>query len=757
MKRILSFVLLAIYACIPLAVKAQGQDPTTHKWNGNPVNEVINPSNPEKKIVYLYNVGTGKFLNAGSYWGTALVGFSTGMTITIKKSTVAKRYQMIGPLKTTEGQYIAFGRRRDTPGFDDPGNYNRAYVDRGVEYNTKVTPNPYAKQEKYINGVLDWQFEETAPNSKTYRISVYNDEMDQGMGGKRYLQMTKVLKDKIYPISYPASIAHSDKTCQWKIVTRADLKAAFKDVYASDESPANATTLIDDHDFARGDRDVEKWEAAEGLTWEWANHNAYLLDPGSDAYTYYVGNGAITSNYYMADNASYGTANVRNMGNTLHANGKVSQKVQAFKKGWYRVSCNGFYAPDAGSSLTAELFVNVVGKTEAHSNVKTTLNRFARNFTYTLAEFKKVYTEADRAPEKVSPYVKAAKLFEHGMYNNTVLVYVPNDADVMEIGIRVSNSTKPLDWTCWDDFSLVYCGTLDLILDEGQTSTNYISEQVKPGRAATMVLKRTLEKNQWNSIVLPVSLTVSQLKGAFGEDVKLSEYPKQSGTYDRRIDFKKVDLDKEDDYVVFEAYKLYLIKPTKDPTVMSSTQPYKKLKEGKPWLAVSAPYYIINNITLDKKFESLPNYSGGILRNGSTSSSTTDGKLQFCGSLHNQTGKVVPAFSYALGKSSASNHKWLWHFTQTPMAVKGFRCWIATGSAAHSKALQFFVDNEEIENTFNGTTDIKGSYTEKGNNLFSVPCNIYAVDGKLVRPNATTTEGLPKGIYIVNHKKLIVK
>ena len=91
------------------------------------------------------------------------------------------------------------------------------------------------------------------------------------------------------------------------------------------------------------------------------------------------------------------------------------------------------------------------------------------------------------------------------------------------------------------------------------------------------------------------------------------------------------------------------------------------------------------------------------------------------------------------------------------MAVKGFRCWIATGSAAQSKAMQFFVNNEEIENTFNGTTDIKGSYTEEDNNLFSVPCNIYAIDGKLVRPNATTTEGLPKGIYIVNHKKLIVK
>lgn len=106
---------------------------------------------------------------------------------------------------------------------------------------------------------------------------------------------------------------------------------------------------------------MKKWEAAEGLTWKWANHDAYLLQPGSDAYTYYVGNGAITSNYYMADNASYGRINVRNMGNTAHANGKVSQKCRLLRKVGI-VSCNGFYAPDAGSALTAELFVNVVGQ-----------------------------------------------------------------------------------------------------------------------------------------------------------------------------------------------------------------------------------------------------------------------------------------------------------------------------------------------------------------------------------------------------------
>ena len=35
--------------------------------------------------------------------------------------------------------------------------------------------------------------------------------------------------------------------------------------------------------------------------------------------------------------------------------------------------------------------------------------------------------------------------------------------------------------------------------------------------------------------------------------------------------------------------------------------------------------------------------------------------------------------------------------------------------------------------------------------------NIYSLDGRLVRHNATTTEGLAKGIYIQNGKKFIVK
>jgi hypothetical protein len=37
------------------------------------------------------------------------------------------------------------------------------------------------------------------------------------------------------------------------------------------------------------------------------------------------------------------------------------------------------------------------------------------------------------------------------------------------------------------------------------------------------------------------------------------------------------------------------------------------------------------------------------------------------------------------------------------------------------------------------------------------PTNVYTATGVLVRRQATTLEGLPKGIYVVNGRKVIVR
>ncbi len=730
---------------------AQGQD-GNHIWNGNSINDVADKSNEDMNTIYLYNVGTKKFLNTGSYWGTVAIGFNVGMPIHIKKNGPGK-YKMEGPLGTGAGSLIAFGRRMDTPGYKNKINYNRVYVDRGTVFDHTQTENPFGRGT-HLNGIIDWTFTEISSGSggKTYCIS-FNNEENQGYEGIHCLRMDRQEHSNVNEIKFPDGINKSDVNCQWKIVTKKDLKDAFKEKYASDEAPSDATFLIYDQNFSRSSNYINKW-VAKGVAWKYYDNNERAFTPEDNNYTFYVGNGAVRPNYYMANYAGYTNANVRNVGNNAKANGSVTQSVQTIKKGWYKVSCNGFYNRSGNSRMVSKFFAKVKGSTASISNVSTTLNNFKYDFEYTKDELLRIYSDDDLETEKggkgrvtkESPYVKAGKLFERGKYINSVLVYVPSDNDILDIGVEITGSSNEHDWTCWDNVQLLYCGNNDIVLDERETSIDYIKEQVDPLNAGTLILKRTMKVNTWNSIMLPVNLTVGQVKTAFGEDVKLSRQPKQHSTVKSRISFESVKLDGDDDEeIAIVANTLYLIKPQKEPTGIERENLYKKQLK-KRWLEIPAPYYVINNVSLTKDPSELPNYSNGVIKERATTSTTPDEKLQFCGSVINQTGNVVPANSYALGSKDGK-----WYFTQNPLPIKGFRCWIATGSQAYAKTIRFFIDGVEEDMV----TGIDNILTEESNN--EIMGTVYNLNGQIVRAGATSLEGLPKGIYIVNNKKYIVK
>ena len=750
---LLTTILVVVGLLVNVSVKAQGQD-EHHLWKGNPLENIVNKTD-DVGTVYLYNVGTGKFLNTGSYWGTVVIGFNVGMTTHVQTTTKPNTYTMTGPLVTTEGKYIAFGRQMDTPGPENPINYNRVYVDRGVDWTDSYT------HTKHKNGVLEWKIEKTSDgNSNTYYINCNNDEERANMNGKIYLTMASTSNGKTYDIEYPHT--PNNNYSKWKFVTKQDLKNAFKDTYASNEAPSDATFLIYDQNFERGNIYVEYWKASDGLKWTYAKNSRgaeipYIFKPDSKDYTYYVGNGAVSSNYYMAQFAGYTTANVRNVGNNENANGKITQSVKTIKKGWYKVSCNGFYNRGNGSHMVSKLFAKVAGSNATISNVSARLNEFEQEFTYTKQDLLRIYNDDDLAKDKggknvrnvtvESPYVKAGKEFDKGRYNNTILVKVPHDGDILNIGIEIQGSTDERDWTCWDNVQLQYCGNNDIVLDENQTSDNYINLQVDPINAGTLILKRTMKPGVWCSLMLPVNLTAGQVKTAFGESVKLSWHPKQHDTIKSRIEFKSVDLN-DDDALAIKANELYLIKSDKEPTGIEHEDPYEKqLKDG-TWISIPAPYYVINNVSLTQKPSELSNYNDGIIKEVSTSSTTSDIKLQFNGSLIKQTAPVVPAKSYVLGANDGK-----WHFTQTPYSIMGFRCWIATGtSQTLSKTLHFFFDGveEDAATAIDGITINKKSDDE-------LRGTIYSLDGQIIRTEATSLEGLPKGIYIVNHKKYVVK
>lgn len=81
---------------------------------------------------------------------------------------------------------------------------------------------------------------------------------------------------------------------------------------------------------------------------------------------------------------------------------------------------------------------------------------------------------------------------------------------------------------------------------------------------------------------------------------------------------------------------------------------------------------------------------------------------------------------------------------------RGLRCWMyEVGSTQNAKPFDVSIFGK-MENLTTGIRTIKEE-TNAGKG------NIYSIDGQLVRENATSTANLPMGVYIWNHKKIVIK
>ena len=726
----LMLVLTVLLSSISINVKAQGQDGSFH-WKGNDISTVIGNSNPDMNKVYLYNVGTGKYLNVGDVWGTSINAYNVGLELKLN-SVGPDTYTIQGALTTTDGKFLGFPYVKSVNNIPDKQpSWDRVFCDRKPE-----------------NANVKWIIKQASSYStanKTYTLYCDNSSVPSGyvqppiVKGNRYLVVksgasssNRISYD--YPTEDPSAVGN--KNGEWKFVTLADLKSAFKKQFASAEAPADATFLMADPDFTRSHSGIDKWVVSGFLYSKIAaSHSFEQKQPN----TYYVGMGQEPNNNsrYQRSYGSYWNASIRNLGNNAKANGTVSQKVTTLKKGWYKVSCDGFFSPGTGSGMKASLFAYVDNTTDGRSNVSAMLNTFDKeDFTYTAAELTKEYLENETAIK--SPYVKASELFEKGKYNNSILVYVPADGAKLNVGIKVEDSYKPLDWTVFDNFQLKYCGDNDMILDEDQTSLGYLNQQgLLTTNAYTLILKRKLTPGQWASITLPVNLTAAQFKTAFGDQAKLSTFVGQDSNMKLRLKFKSVDLSNDND-VVLKANTLYIMKTTRAANV--TTGSYTKNLQPHGSLTVQAPYYTINNVV---PVNLTPSET---FKEAAKASSTVNGTVQFCGSFVSKTG-FIPAQSYVIGAKDGK-----WYYTNKALNVKGFRSWIEVNGSAPAKALSIFVDDEDVTGVVTG---IEGVGVAADGNAVKTP--VYNLQGQKVAENDSQLNTLPAGVYIVNNKKVFVK
>lgn len=455
---------------------------------------------------------------------------------------------------------------------------------------------------------------------------------------------------------------------------------------------------------------------------------------------------------------SYGgawTANIHG------ARGSVVQTIPTknmIKEGWYRVSCVGFTTATKG---IARLYA-------AAGMGNTTGSATAQSEKFATASLHRI----DPA-NKPTTYVAASKLLDTpnvNTYDASVKVYVsektPGVYETLSFGIQVGSAADESQdadaeaWTCFDNFKIEYLGTPPntLILDEDQEDGAYINAQAaddnKTLQKSVVYLHRTMNTDKWNSLVLPISLNVGQVKSIFGDQVHISEF---KGAYDenhpQRIIFDPITANRNDpDAIAIEEGKLYLVKPTADGG-MPQGQPEKTFTYDGKTIKVTNYYTIVGVTFKQKKDVEDINYSARVEGTKGSEDFDTKQQVQFVGTYVKcfDNNNNIPANSYVLNGNNEGGTAGLWYYRTVSTNTRGFRGWLQSVKSQASKVFEYEIEGV-VEQVNGNTTAIDGIEAAQQHSA-----NIYNLNGQLVRQGATSTEGLPSGLYIVGGKKLVVK
>lgn len=265
-----------------------------------------------------------------------------------------------------------------------------------------------------------------------------------------------------------------------------------------------------------------------------------------------------------------------------------------------------------------------------------------------------------------------------------------------------SRTKLALSGFCFD-IDPSYAAT-DVTLDGNANNTDAINKLEVNKQYNVTLNNRTFGANKWYSVVLPFSVSQKQMKSVFGPDVKVLHYSDVDGT----------------DLNLFEHF-------------------YQMIVGGTPVLVKPA-----KDVT-NPKFDNVTLTSNKVVDIENTGFKCT-------GSWDNVD---FPEYSYFI--DAKTNSFYLYdpkkvEPTKVPHAG-AFRSWIISTSTNPAAAAQLTMHINGIEEQ-GETTAIWNAIS--GNDDAEVASKgIYSLSGQ--KMNATDTRSLPKGIYIVNGKKFIVK
>lgn len=717
------------------------------------------------KIVCLYNVGAKKFLSIGGLWGTQAALDVSPHSIYMYWNGGSKTYFLASKVAGSfAGSYMGIAWEKITQ-------KNGVFMDRGNSdwQNCVIT---FEKGKNY-----------TATN-KVYLVNISK---------KGYLTAYPDDENKI--CNYTSKADESTKEYynqEWKIITKNEYYQLFKTTPANMKSVVDASFLLTCPDFRINDTDAAKWLiGGENLPDDVKSH-VYFGDKTMYKTYNIIGN--------TKDDAWTGRTepHQQKYGQYFYCYTKglrgfnIYQNVTVHKGGWYLLRCNGFSTANSSENIAkngtplANLFITVLGADgnpikEIYSAA--TLNGISQADAETLGN---TYEGAG-----------IGRAFFEGKYENQVQICLdkaPNGNEIsndnpvtLRIGFYVDPTPdgKPKvgdnELTAVDEFKLLYAGPRrnpELILDEESTDLRYLTEAADEYKNSVLHLNRKLNDNMWNSLILPVNLTWGQMKRTFGDGVKVA---KLEALTEKSVQFVTVE-PTDDDQVMVEAFKPYIVYPpyteTRSPAYTVEHFYTTEGVDNSSWLGkdytfssdendrltktVSTDHYVITMVSLDREklmqnvkldtWESTTTFSGsgapgkmvckGTMAKTYENGEIIEGRNDLNGAFFMYKGKLIQVPS-----GEKEDHE------RYQYGLKAFRCWFElTSTKTPGSTVSLMIDGVE-----DNTTSIDDIHTDAARTSYKRGVEgVFNMNGQMVRRD-NSLEGLPKGMYVVNGKKVIIK
>lgn len=743
--------------------KLYGIDPSSEHCTDTKVGTNQTDGN---RIVCLYNVGAKKFLSIGGLWGTQAALDVSPHSIYMYWNDSSKTYFLASKVAgSSAGSYMGIAWEKFT-------RKNGVFMDRGVSdgKNCRVT---FEKGVDYTE------------KNKVYLVNISS----QG-----YLTAYPDNENKICNYASKATEGTSEyKNQEWKVITKNEYYLLFNTAPAYMKSPVDASFLLTCPDFRINDTDAAKW----GIGGENLPDN-------------------VKSHVYFGDKQMYKTYNI--IGNTQDKDwtGRTEshqqkygqyfycytkglrgftfyQDVKVHKAGWYLLRCNGFSTANSSENIKqngnplANLFItelDVQGNPNKDKYSTATLNGISQADAETLGN---TYEGAG-----------IGRAFFEGKYENQVQICLdkaPNGKEITNdnpVTLRIGFYVDPTDkskvdaneLTAVDEFKLLYAGPRrnpELILDEESTDLRYLTKATDEYKNSVLHLNRKLNDNMWNSLILPVDLTWGQMKRTFGDAVKVA---KLAALTKNSVQFVTVEPD-SDDAVMVTAFEPYIVYP---PYTQVKSAPYtvehfytSAGEDNSSWLGTNyesssdpnnrltktleANHYDITMVTLDRKklneyvntktwestikFDATGDGHGKMVCKGTmakTYDKDENGKNKIISGRDDLNGDYFMYKGKLIQVPHNENGK------QYSYGLKAFRCWFELDNSSTAKSISLLIDG--VEDSTTGIADIHGS-TDCTSYKRGIE-GVFNINGQMVR-RSCSLEGLPKGMYIVNGKKIIIR